>query len=140
MIIASILQQTIIDILVKMASSLAPIAETWPENELPQWQQKIALRAENPSGRCVTVRCPLYFLQKNASQSSFEGHSLEILLITVPYQVCRRRGQRCSGPWPGCRWLWHGCPRRWRRTSRCSGRQRSPMPGWPRCRKRGRRR
>ena len=21
-----------------------------PENELPQWQQKIALRAENPSG------------------------------------------------------------------------------------------
>jgi hypothetical protein len=39
-----------IDILVKMTSSLAPIAETWPENVLPQWQQKNALRAENPSG------------------------------------------------------------------------------------------
>jgi hypothetical protein len=33
-----------------MASSLASIAETLPENVLPQWQQKIAY-AENNVGR-----------------------------------------------------------------------------------------
>jgi hypothetical protein len=36
---------------VKMADNLDPMAWLFlPENELPQWQQKIALRAENPSG------------------------------------------------------------------------------------------
>ena len=30
---------------------------------LPQWQQKIALRAENPSGRCLhCLEHPLYFM------------------------------------------------------------------------------
>ena len=34
-----------------MADDLGPMAWSFlPENELPQWQQKIALRAENPSG------------------------------------------------------------------------------------------
>jgi hypothetical protein len=34
-----------------MADNLGPMAWLFlPENELPQWQQKIALRAENPSG------------------------------------------------------------------------------------------
>jgi hypothetical protein len=47
------IRNVFIDILVKMASSLASIAETWPENLLPQWQQKIALRAKNPSGRAA---------------------------------------------------------------------------------------
>ena len=32
-----------------MASSHAPIAETWPENVQVQYLQKIALRAENLS-------------------------------------------------------------------------------------------
>ena len=41
-------------ILVKMASSLASIAETWPENVLPQWQQKIA-DAEN---NCSSIPKP----------------------------------------------------------------------------------
>ena len=37
-----------------MADNLGPMAWLFlPENMLPQWQQKIALRAENPSGRCV---------------------------------------------------------------------------------------
>ena len=36
---------------VKMTDNLGPMAWLFlPENELPQWQQKIALRAENPSG------------------------------------------------------------------------------------------
>ena len=34
-----------------MADDLGPMAWSFlPENVLPQWQQKIALRAENPSG------------------------------------------------------------------------------------------
>ena len=34
-----------------MADNLGPMAWLFlPENELPQWQQKIALRAENKSG------------------------------------------------------------------------------------------
>ena len=34
-----------------MADNIGPMAWLFlPENELPQWQQKIALRAENPSG------------------------------------------------------------------------------------------
>jgi hypothetical protein len=34
-----------------MADNLGPMAWLFlPENVLPQWQQKIALRAENPSG------------------------------------------------------------------------------------------
>jgi hypothetical protein len=37
-----------------MASSLASIAETWPENVLPQWQQKIA-DAEN---NCSSIPKP----------------------------------------------------------------------------------
>jgi hypothetical protein len=42
-------------ILVKMAGDSGLNAlSLLPENMLPQWQQKIALRAENPSGQCVT--------------------------------------------------------------------------------------
>ena len=37
---------------VKMADNLGPMAWLFlPENELPQWQQKIALRAENTSSQ-----------------------------------------------------------------------------------------
>ena len=36
---------------VKMADNLGPMAWLFlPENVLPQWQQKIALCAKNPSG------------------------------------------------------------------------------------------
>ena len=51
----SLLSKCLFLILVKMAGDCGLNAlSLLPENELPQWQQKIALRAENPSGRCVT--------------------------------------------------------------------------------------
>ena len=45
-----------------MASSLASIAETWPENVLPQWQQKNAYAKNN--ARSYNLRAIRYFLHK----------------------------------------------------------------------------
>ena len=39
-----------------------------PENELPQWQQKIALRAENPSGHRHNDMVEANFLRSNFLQ------------------------------------------------------------------------
>ena len=46
-----------------MADNLGPMAWLFlPENVLPQWQQKIALRAENPSGpKYIKIRTSNYF-------------------------------------------------------------------------------
>ena len=42
-----------------------------PENELPQWQQNIALRAENPSGRAVRDNQVLFADRMDFLRSNF---------------------------------------------------------------------
>ena len=63
--------------LVKMASSLASIAETWPENVLPQWQQKIALRAEN---NCSSV---FWYIWGRRSFSAHLRNFLQVLDLLI---------------------------------------------------------
>ena len=43
-----------------------------PENELPQWQQKIALRAKNPSGPKY-VKVEAYFLHEVQFSAAIEA-------------------------------------------------------------------
>jgi hypothetical protein len=52
---------------VKMADNLGPMAWLFPpENEQVQYLQKIALRAENPSGpKCYLLWTIIYFLRKH---------------------------------------------------------------------------
>ena len=61
-------------VLVKMADNLGPMAWLFlPENMLPQWQQKIALRAENPSGRylffAIAIFCRYWTCSFSGSQA-----------------------------------------------------------------------
>ncbi|MBR5715605.1 MAG: hypothetical protein IKX59_03400 [Bacteroidales bacterium] len=64
-----------------MADNLGPMAWLFlPENELPQWQQKIALRAEKPSGRAVRDKSVLLAVRMDFLRSNFL-QVLDLLII-----------------------------------------------------------
>ena len=60
-----------------------------PENELPQWQQNIALRAENPSGRAVRDHQVLFAGRMDFLRSNF-------LQVLDPHFLSRRRVKKRS--------------------------------------------